>query len=129
MSCECLNTDYEFVRGDTFTINAQYADISWSSGTKVITPIDITNAIIYFTCKQYKNDPDAHALFQLTVGSGITITSAVNGNFQVKIPSVDTENLACHAPYFYDCVIEVVGGNRDTVLRGKLTLLENTTDA
>ena len=123
----CRGEDYSFVRGDTFTLNVQY-ESSDGGCPPVLAPIPITGAAIYFTCKRYANDPDVAALFQLTVGSGITISDGANGKFTVIIPTADTESLAADVPYFYDCVIEPPGGGRDTVLKGALVLQANITD-
>ena len=120
---------YEFTRGDTFTIPAQYATVDYSTCPPTVTGIDITSAAIYFTCKRYKNDADADALFQLTVGSGITTDAGTNGFFTVVVPEANTEDLPVGIPYFFDCVIEPVAGGRQTVLNGTLTLKEPVTDA
>jgi hypothetical protein len=121
--------DYKFTRGDSFTLPAQYATVDYSTCPPTITGINITGAAIYFTCKRYKNDPDSAALFQLTVGHGITIAAGTNGFFTVIVPQADTQSLPVDIPYPFDCVIEPVAGGRQTVLSGTLTLKQNTTDS
>ena len=120
---------YEFTRGDSFTIPAQYATVDYTTCPPTITGIDITGAAIYFTCKRYKNDPDAAALFQLTVGHGITIAVGTNGFFTVVVPQADTAGLPVGIPFWFDCVIEPAAGGRQTVLNGTLTLKANVTDS
>ena len=120
---------YEFVRGDTLTIPAQYATVDYSTCPPTVTGIDVTGAAIFFTCKQYRDDADANALFQLTVGHGITIAVGTNGFFTVVVPQADTAGLPVGIPFWFDCCIELSGGGRQTVLNGTLTLKANVTDS
>ena len=120
---------YEFVRGDTLTIPAQYATVDYSTCPPTVTGIDVTGAAIFFTCKQYRDDADAAALFQQTVGHGITIATGTNGFFTVIVPEVATEDLAVGVDYPFDCVIEPAAGGRQTVLSGVIRLRQNTTDS
>ena len=124
-NCVCRFKDYYFVRGDTLTLNVQY-ESSNGACPPVYTPIPITGASIYFTCKQYATDADP-GLFQLIIGSGIIITDGPNGKFQVIIPEASTLSLNCGVAMPYDCVIKPLAGGRDTVLKGTLTLEQNIT--
>ena len=120
-----------FTRGDSYTLNVTYESVSaptypWTP--PVFTPIVITGAAIYFTCKQYKDDPDP-GFFQLIVGAGVTIINGALGQFQIVIPQTATSALAYGVSMPYDCVIELVAGGRDTVLEGGITLRQSVTDA
>jgi hypothetical protein len=125
--CRCKSQNFAFVRGDTFTITGTY-ESSNSACPPVLTPIDITTASIQLICKRYANDPDAGALFSLTVGTGVTITNGPAGQFSAVVPQSATEGLPVGIPFPYQVVIELSGA-RETVMGGTLTLLENVADA
>ena len=109
--------NYSFTRGDTFTLNFIYRSRTG--------PIDITNAAIYMTVK---NTPtDSAFLFQLTVGSGVTITDAINGKYSITIPKTATFPLDCNRAYPYDVVVELNATDRETVLKGAIILKQNIT--
>ena len=63
--------------------------------TKVVTNVDLTGATVWFTVKAAATDADGSAIFQLTVGSGITIDSpATDGKGKLVVDSDKTESLA-----------------------------------
>lgn len=101
------------IRGDTkiFTVNIT------SKETKL--PTDLTGAAIVFTVKKRREDPDIDAVISLSVGSGITVTDAAGGQFQVKIPAADTNVLEIRR-YFYDIQIDLGSGDRETPVLGML---------
>ncbi len=102
------------LRGDTklFTVN-----IASKEDPKV--PTDLTGALIVFTAKKRREDPDIDAVISLSVGRGITITDSANGQFQVKIPAATTNVLEIRR-YFYDIQIDLQSGDRETPLLGML---------
>lgn len=123
----CQEFNISFVRADTYEINATYQEVL-GGFPPVFQAIPLpAGSNIYFTCKWFVNDADP-GLFQLSVGSGITITNANAGQFTILIPETATKNLPCNLDYLYDCVIEPLAGGRNTVMRGSLFLEENVTD-
>jgi hypothetical protein len=62
------------------------------SGTATLSddPYDLTSCTLYFTAKRKFTDEDSAAIFQKSIGDGITITSAAQGLFVVAIASEDT---------------------------------------
>ncbi len=102
------------LRGDTkiFTVN-----IASKEDPKI--PTDLTGAVIAFTAKKRREDLDVDAVISLSVGSGITITDASGGQFQVKIPAATTNVLEIRR-YFYDIQIDLASGDRETPLLGML---------
>ena len=128
MECRHRKIPIEFTRGDSYTLTCTYESIN-PAPPPVYLPIALGPTVaIYMTCKRYKNDADAAALFELLLGAGITITDAPNGKFTIVIPKAATGSPPCEVPYFYDVVIEL-NGARQTVMSGTLTLRENITDA
>ena len=105
-----------FVQGNTPEIDVAVTDINGN-------PIDLTDADIYLTCKNDPAQTDAEALFQLTVGSGITLFDQVTmpGQFKAIIPAAATQSLSALLAYLYDCKIDL-DGNLQTVFGGRLVL-------
>lgn len=127
MGCICRKQDFTFVRQDTFTLTGTYVS-SNGACPPVLTPIDITGAAIQLICKRYANDPDAAALFSLTVGTGVTIPVGTDGKFVCVLPQAATAALPVGIPYPYQVVIEL-SGSRETVMSGTLTLCRGRADA
>ena len=68
---------------------------------------DITNDHLWFTVKTRASLADNAALFQLTIGSGITLTDPTNGTFTVEVSPARTWNCpAKRTVYVYDLTIE-----------------------
>ena len=125
-SCERKKNNirnYRFTRGDTFTLNITYESVQGRPPVK--KPINITGATILMTVKNNPTDPDP-GMFQLSVGSGIIITDALNGKFSITIPTADSMSLNCNRAYAFDVVIKL-NGNRDTVLNGTINVKQNVT--
>lgn len=108
------------VRGDTkiFTVNVT----SKEDGTAT----DLTGAAIVLTVKKRREDPDIDAVISLSVGSGITITDAVGGQLQVKVPAADTNALELRK-YHYDIQIDLGSGDRETPVLGRLDVRGDVT--
>ena len=94
-----------------------------------VTPVNLTGAVIYLTCKADPSDADP-GLFQLsTTGGQIGISpqsGATVGQFVVTFPSVATAALSALLSYPYDCRV-ILGGNVQTILFGPLTLAQAIT--
>ena len=76
-------TSLEMLRGDTAQLNATV-----KTGSSVF---DLTGATVKFTAKQ--NISDSAALFQKTIGGGITVTNASQGALSIEIAPADTVTL------------------------------------
>lgn len=88
-----------------------------------ITPVDITGWEIWFTAKTAILDADGSALFILETGAGITITDAVNGEYEISIAAALTDALiTLSGEYFCDLQVKDLGGKVRTLLTGKLTI-------
>lgn len=72
--------------------------------------VDITGATVNFTVK--KDVDDAANVFQLTVGSGITLTDPTNGVMQVAGVPADTDGNDGQHIYELDMTL---GGNNDSL--------------
>lgn len=108
------------IRGDDkiFTVNIE----SKETGTST----DLTGSVIVLTAKKRREDLDGEAVISLSVGSGITITDAAGGQFQVKIPAADTNVLELRK-YFYDIQIDLASGDRQTPILGMLDVRGDVT--
>ena len=104
---------------------ATKADIAFYKGEDVtltvsMSPVtNITGWTITFSLK--KQYGDASALVSKTIGSGITVTDAVNGDFKVAVDSADSASLDNRA-YVYD-ILRTNSGNKTVLTIGNLTLL------
>lgn len=80
----------------------------------VTTAYNLTGATIYCTAKRDLADADASAVFQLTVGSGITITNAAAGQAVIEPPASATNVLTEETQLWLDVRV-IVGGKPHTV--------------
>ena len=106
--------DYKnYVRGDT--INARLFTLSQTAGG-VTSPIDLTGASIRatFVCPQ--------TCVKKTVGEGISIVDATNGQFQINTFSLPIEGKWC-----YDIEIEFPDGTVKTWIKGTIKILNDVT--
>ncbi len=91
---------------------------------------DLTGASIWFTVKRLTSAADPASPsedgFQLTVGSGITITDAPNGAFQIVAGSAVTSLLS--GSYRYDIQIQKSGwAGPITITEGQLNVSDDVT--
>ena len=138
MPAQNCPTELTGIIGDTIikSYNVQrVTDSTTNPETKV--DLDLTAATISFTAKNDRQDVDGDAVFQKTVGAGITITDATGGDFDVKITSTDSNVDGCGKDFvelFYDVEVTLgatngpyVSGDVITVDSGTLTLRAATT--
>jgi hypothetical protein len=110
-----LSVSIKFIRQDTFTFDA----------TVILdgNPVDITGWSLVMTAKWDIRDADSAAVFQRTIGSGIAVTSAVNGEFTVTIASSNTSSLPLHRTVLpFDIQATDTSGNKYTILYGNLVV-------
>lgn len=109
-------------RGDTAQFRVTALDIDGN-------PLDITGASAWFTAKRTTQDGDVDAVFQKTVGTGITITDAPNGVMLVQLAEADTNTLTKKEILEYDLQIKDTSDGVYTVARGALTVEADVTRA
>jgi len=89
--------------------------------------LDITGCTLTLTAKW--NVTDTGAVFQCTLGAGLTVTDAATGQVEAIISSSQTSTgIPLHqVPLYYD-VEMVLAGEVSTVLYGVLTISPNVTN-
>jgi hypothetical protein len=87
---------------------------------------NLTGASIRMTAKWQYSDPDASAVFALTVGAGITVTNAAGGLATVTIAANKTASLPANlVPLVYDIQVTDASSNVWTVADGTLYVQPN----
>lgn len=121
-----VETDLEAVRGDRNEFRIRVID-PMTDG-----PYVLTGAQMWFTGKASVLDPDNVALFQKTVGAGITIDNAAQGLATVVLNPVDTNAIVPPANLdardipewkgviYYDCQVKTAGGDIFTTVKGRI---------
>jgi hypothetical protein len=89
---------------------------------------DLTGATIEFIVKRRVDDADGSALFTKTIGSGVTVVSAVAGTYTITISPSDTNSLLDRVIY-RETVIKLSGGGVIRNGRNELNLYENLKSA
>lgn len=112
----------EMYRGDTPSWNMeanQYDD----------TDLDISVGEIYMTAKSSARQADVDAVFQKSVGNGITVSDGPAGLFTVKLAASDTEGI--YAPAYLVWDIQYINGGGDiyTLMDGTLLVKPDVTRA
>lgn len=111
--------DFTIYRGDTVALN-----VTITSGGLAY---NLTGKSIWFTAKTSYSQADP-GVFQKTLGSGITIVSAANGQCQVVIAATDTNSLGnSKTALVYDMQVKDSSGNIYTVASGNLIVVPDVT--
>ncbi len=98
--------------------------------TEDAAAVDLTDASIWMTAKRRARDADAAAVFQKTVGDGITITNAAGGLARVDLVPGDTEDLPARSiQLVYDVQVKLDDGRVLTPISGVLTVEPDVTVA
>ena len=107
-------TELSMYRGDTK---------SWPFTIEVNgVALNITGASFWFTAKNKISDADVDAVFQKTVGDGITITSASEGKIEVKLAEGDTNTLTKRKRLHFDLQMKEASGDVSTPMAGVLVV-------
>lgn len=115
-----MSNTFTMYRGDTVSLLASVV----ANGAVY----DITGAAIYFTAKWNYTDEDGSAVFQKSIGSGISVTSAVNGRFTVTISPTDTSSLPNGKhQLLWDCQMVTSQGSIYTLASGYLVVYPDVT--
>ena len=107
-------------RGDTAEFRVTALDIDGN-------PLNLTGASAWFTAKRTTSDDDNSAVFQKTVGNGITIIDAINGIMLVRLAEADTSSIAGKEYLEYDLQVKDTSNGVWTVARGSLLVLADVT--
>lgn len=108
--------DLTFYQGDDISYTLKYED-------QFEEPIDLTGYNCYMQARlDYQ---DAAPIFELEVGTGITITPET-GEILIEISSAITSTLS-EKYYLYDIELEAPGGDIKTILFGKILVLAEVT--
>lgn len=108
------------IRGDSkvFTVTLREPDG---------TPLNLEELDdIWFTAKHSRWDSDADAVFQKTVGAGITVTSAAQGLAEIEFLPEETASLTDLRTLRCDIQVQF-GDDIKTPWMGKLTVLTDVT--
>lgn len=93
------------------------------------SPFPLSGATLYFTAKVSLDDADP-GLFQLTNGSGISITDAAGGLATIQPRRGDTNTLTADWNGFWDVQVSIAGSSEThTVLSGTLIIARDVTRA
>jgi hypothetical protein len=105
-------------------------DLTMNSGdTKIISVVvrnsngslqDISNAAIKWQLARYVN---SIALVTKSISSGIMITDAANGVFQITISPLDTDGLG-GKEYYHEAEIKLADGTVSTIISGTVTMVK-----
>jgi hypothetical protein len=88
---------------------------------------DLTGCLIWCTAKHDRSRPDAEAVWQKTLGSGITVPTPANGIATVTIAPRDTTDLVPYNLLWYDLQYETSAGVVTTAERGVIYVLPGAT--
>ena len=115
------------------------ANITMSRGDSVVLsgsltlggdPYDLSGASLWFTAKTKHTDADEDAIFQKTVGDGITVVSAAQGLISVAIDPDDTSSLsAVKTQLVWDLQVVDSEGNVYTAASGYLIVNPDVTES
>lgn len=121
-------SNLRLIRGDSVTLEI----VVTRKVNDVITPVDITGALIWLTIKAKITDEDVAALIRKGTGgtglTGITITSPANGRAVATITAADTAIFPTRTSfYWFDVQLKEVDGTITTVDRGRCAVVSDVT--
>lgn len=103
--------DFEMFAGDTPTLGFTVADANGD-------PMDLNGATIRWQAARSVNSRPP--LIEKSIGSGISVTNAALGQFDVALAATDTENL--RGALYHEAEIIDDQGNVITVIAGTMTV-------
>lgn len=116
-------SNLEMYRGDSFLLKLGLKEDG--------KPVDITNATIWFTVKEYSNDLDSNAVIQKSTSDGITILNAQLGYISIRIDTQDTDvlNLKETKTFYWDLQYQNADAVLQTLFCGKFKVIQDITRA
>lgn len=110
----------DMVRGDTRLYECLLLDSD-------AEPYDLTGCDLTFTAKSSIADADDDAVFQLTLGAGITAPEPTTGLFTIEVSPADTVNLANATTLVCDIQLKAADDRVYTIAKGLMTIVEDVT--
>jgi len=92
---------------------------------------NLAGCYLTFTVKQLLSHTDGQALFQLSIGSGITVTDTTGGAYDLTIHSTATSNVTKsgkNETYYFDHRIQLPSGRIKVMEEGDFVVTPNVTD-
>ena len=85
-------------------------------------PVELTGALIVWSIAKIKSNGDFSSTiaFSKSIGSGITVTDVLGGEFEIEIDPADTADLK--GDYWHECQITDFQGRKTTILDGILSI-------
>jgi hypothetical protein len=109
-------TDLEVTRGDDRILD-------------VTVPESITDALLTFTAKRRRRDPDDEAELVKMVGAGIEIVDGPGGLATISIDAIDTADLEAPLLLWWDLQGVDTDDKVNTLARGRLLIQPDITRA
>lgn len=113
-------SNLKMYRGDTAEFRVTALDIDGE-------PLNLTGASAWFTAKNNTADLDNAAVFQKTIGDGITVVNAVGGIMLVRLAEVDTSSITGKVFLQYDLQVKDATDGVWTVSRGVILVESDVT--
>jgi hypothetical protein len=110
----------QMIRGDSKTFAFMLTDADGD-------PIDLTIASVTMTAKSVYTDADGAAVFQKTVGDGVTVIDDTGGTITVDVEPEDTSDLSGVKHRLYFDVQVQTGTTVRTPVRGRLLVEPDVT--
>ncbi len=108
-----MSEKIEFVSGDSKRLVVSVTDDN-------DTAVDLTGAVISW---QLARSVYGSAEISKSVGSGIAITDAVNGEFTVTLDPLDTD--ALEGDFYHEAQVTDTLGDISTVFSGNITIIKD----
>ncbi len=106
--------DLYLYQGDDWREEVRWVD---ENGAAVA---DLTAAAILLQVRTDFADNEPEVLFSASVGDGVDIVDGPNALFEVYLSAAKTVLLTGSEPFWYDLQVTPSGGDKTTILRGKV---------
>jgi len=114
--------NFTIKRGDT----VQFSGTITQGGTA----LDITGASLWFTAKNQYVDDDVSAIFQKTIGDGITVVNAAQGLITILLSPSDTTGLSkVKTILVYDLQLKDTNSKIYSIASGNLVVEPDVTNS
>lgn len=111
--------NYQHQKGSTFIDPWQ---VQGDDGNGTLAAKDITGATITFKLGNRPVD-DTPVMSLSSATTGVEITDAENGYFQIEVPAADWDALDSGELYYHECIITYADGQVDMLFKGSLRLM------
>ena len=115
-----LTHNIEHIKGDTKKLKVTLKD-------PADAPIDLTGAIVRFTIREDRDEPDdTTALITKVSPASLDVIDAVNGIFVITVDPLDTVDVETQR-YYYDIQVTFPSGDVRTPVQGNWVIKIDTT--